>query len=88
MFFSFVNITQASVVINEIQISPTEGRFIELYNNGDSYVDLTNWYIQRKTASGAFGSLVTKTNFENKSIGPNSFFLICNFHSFKMLTIF
>ena len=76
MFFSFVNITQASVVINEVQISPTEGRFIELYNNNDSSVDLTNWYIQRKTANGIFGSMITKTNFENQSIGPNSYFLI------------
>jgi len=76
MFFSFVNITYASVIINEVQISPTEARFIELYNNSSNSVDLTNWYIQRKTATGAFSSFVTKTNFEGKSIDAGGYFLI------------
>lgn len=76
MFFSFVNLVHASVVINEVQISPTEGRFIELYNSGDNSIDLTNWYLQRKTATGTFGSMVTKTNFEGKSIDANGYFLI------------
>ena len=76
MFFSFVNLAYASVIINEVQISPTEGRFVELYNNGNSSVDLTNWYLQRKTATGTFGSMVTKTSFEGKSIDAGGYFLI------------
>lgn len=76
MFFSFVNLAHASVFINEVQISPIEERFIELYNNGSSSIDLTDWYIQRKTANGTFGSMVTKTNFEGKSIEANGYFLI------------
>ncbi len=77
MFFSLVNVTHANVVINEVQIGPTEGRFIELYNNGTESVDLTDWYIQRKTATGtSFGSLVSKTNFVGKSIAPDGYFLI------------
>jgi hypothetical protein len=72
--FSFA---RAEVVINEVQLSPTEGRFVELYNNGSSAVDLTNWYIQRKTATGSdFGSLVSKTYFENKIINAGAYFLI------------
>jgi len=68
---------KASVVINEVQISPTEDRFIELYNSGSSAINLTNWYLQRKTQSGAdFTSLVSKTNFENKTIDPGEYFLI------------
>jgi len=67
----------AEVIINEVQLSPTEERFIELYNSGSSSVDLTNWYIQRKTQTGStFGSLVSKTYFENKSINAGSYFLI------------
>lgn len=65
------------IIINEVQIYPTENRFIELYNPNDFSVDLTNWYLQRKTQSGAsFGSLVSKTYFEGKTISANSYFLI------------
>lgn len=68
---------QANVIINEVQLSPTEERFIELYNSGNSAVDLTGWYIQRKTASGSnFGSLVSKTYFEGKNIKSRGYFLI------------
>lgn len=67
----------ASISINEVQLSPTENRFIELYNSGDLAVDLTGWYIQRKTATGStFGSLISSTNFEGKSIGSHDYFLI------------
>lgn len=77
VFFSLANVTSASVLINEIQLSPTEERFIEIYNSESSSVDLTNWYIQRKTASGSdFGSLVSKTYFEGKSIGAGDYFVI------------
>ncbi|MFA5095280.1 MAG: lamin tail domain-containing protein [Candidatus Paceibacterota bacterium] len=76
LFFG-CTIAQASVIINEVQLNPTEERFIELYNSGDSVVDLTNWYIQRKTQTGSsFGSLVSKTHFESKTINANSYFLI------------
>lgn len=77
VFLCGFHIAQASVIINEIQISPTDGRFIELYNQDNTEVDLTDWYIQRKTSSGSsFGSLITKTYFENKKIAPNEFFVI------------
>lgn len=77
VFFSWVNFANASISINEIQLSPTVERFIELYNSGSSPVDLTNWYIQRKTASGStFGSLVSKTYFEGLSIEANGYLLI------------
>jgi hypothetical protein len=76
LLFGF-NLAQAKVVINEVQISPVAGRFIELYNADDFNVDLTGWYIQRKTAnSDEFTSLVPKKNFENKTINANSYFLI------------
>jgi hypothetical protein len=67
----------AGIIFNEVQLSPTEERFIELYNTGSSPVDLTDWYIQRKTATGSsFGSLVSKTYFEGKTIEANSYFII------------
>lgn len=77
VFLFCVNFAEASVVINEVQLSPTENRFIELYNNGSSSVDLTDWYIQRKTMTGStFGSLVSKTYFQGKKIEANSYFVI------------
>jgi len=77
VFFSWINIANATVVINEIQLTPTVERFIELYNSSSSPVDLTDWYIQRKTASGdTFGSLVSKTYFLGKSIDAGGYFLI------------
>lgn len=67
----------AQVVLNEIQISPTSERFIELYNSGDSDVDVTGWYIQRKTATGSsFSSLITSTQLNGKTIKGNGYFLI------------
>jgi hypothetical protein len=64
-------------LINEIQISPINERFIELYNSDDSDVDLTDWYIQRKTATGSsFGSLVTSTQLNGKTIKAHDYFLI------------
>lgn len=77
MLFSLANIVNASVVINEVQISPVENRFIELYNSGDSKIDLTGWYIQRKTVNGtSFGSLVSKTYFDGVNIEANGYLLI------------
>ena len=67
----------ASVYINEVELSPTEERFIELYNSGSSSVDLTNWYLQRKTATGtSFSSLISKTYFGGQNIGAHSYFVI------------
>lgn len=80
VFFLFITsftTASAAVVINEVQIAPIVGRFIELYNTGDSDVDLTGWYIQKKTATASsFGSLITKTDFENKTIKAGGYFLI------------
>jgi hypothetical protein len=77
ILLSFYTEAFASVLINEVEISPAGERFIELYNSGDSSVDLTDWYIQRKTATGAdFGSLVSKTYFIGKNIGAHGFFVI------------
>ena len=77
IFFFGFNLAYADVVINEIQLSPTGERFLELYNTADSVVDLTGWYIQRKTATGSnFGSLVSNPNFEGKTIGVHDYFII------------
>lgn len=77
LFFLFAHTAFAAVYLNEIQIAPTNERFIELYNSDNATVDLTGWYIQRKTATGnSFSSLVTSTELAGKIIRPNDYFLI------------
>jgi len=77
LFLFFPAATFAQVVINEVQLLPTDLRFVELYNTSDSDIDLTGWYIQRKTETGSsFGSFVSSTKFENKIIGARGYFLI------------
>jgi len=77
VFLSGFHLAQAGVVINEVQLNPVVERFIELYNSGNSAIDLTGWYIQRKTETGNdFSSLVSKTYFEGKIIEANGHFLV------------
>ena len=77
VFLSSFNLARAEVIINEIQLSPTGERFLELYNTGDEVVDLLGWYMQRKIATGSsFSSLVSKTNFEGKTIHARDYFVI------------
>ena len=77
IFFSKFSLVFAGVVISEVKLLPIEDRFIKLYNQDNFDVDLTNWYIQRKTQNGAkFDSLVTSTFFKDKVIKAGSYFLI------------
>ena len=65
------------ILISEVQILPVKQRFVELYNPNDSPIDLTGWYLQRKTATGDdYQSFITKTDFSGKVISAKSYFLI------------
>jgi hypothetical protein len=65
------------IVINEIQIAPIEQRFVELYNPNDSDINLTGWYLQRKTKNAdSWGSFVSSPNFEGKIIPGRGYFII------------
>jgi len=70
--------SHAQVVINEIQVLPTGGKFLELHNTSDSSLDLTGWYIKKKTESGTESSLVVTSRFQDKSIPAGGYFLIAN----------
>lgn len=79
--------TYLSLLINEIKVAGkndeenkiAKDEFIELYNPNNQAIDLTNWYIQKKTKEGAdFNSLVTKSVLEGKIINPKSYFVIGN----------
>ncbi len=77
MFFYGSNLVYAGVVINEVQLLPTNERFVELYNDTSSSVDLTGWYMQRKTVGAStFSSLASNPNFEGKTLGAGEYFVI------------
>ncbi len=70
------------ILINEIQVEGTTSEkedFVELYNPNNENVDLTNWYLQRKTKNASdFSSYVPKSLFSGKTINAKNYFLIAN----------
>lgn len=68
------------ILISEVQIAGTEDakqEFVELYNPGDQELDLTSWYIQRKTKTGSdYSTFAPHALFSGKKITSNGYFLI------------
>ncbi|HPS21562.1 MAG TPA: lamin tail domain-containing protein [Candidatus Paceibacterota bacterium] len=83
VFFIFVfsfKVAGASVIINEVQVggSSATDEFIELYNDSSSDIDLTNWFLKKRTSSGAEYSLVAASRLEGKTILAGGYFLVVN----------
>ncbi len=67
----------AKIFISEVQVYPIEERFVELFNPNDCKINLTDWYLQRKTTEASdYSSFVTKNNFAGKKIEAGGYFLI------------
>lgn len=65
------------ILISEIQTYPINERFIELYNPNTTDIDLTDWYIQRKTEnSESWSTCIPSSNFDGKAIPAKGYFLI------------
>ncbi|HLD70780.1 MAG TPA: lamin tail domain-containing protein [Negativicutes bacterium] len=68
------------IMINEVQttgVTDAKHEFVELYNPNSVEVDVTGWYLQRKTRTGAgYSTFAPATLFEGKSIAPRGYFLI------------
>ncbi len=68
------------VLISEVQISgetDAQQEFVELYNPNDQEIDLTDWYLQRKTKTAdSFSSFASSTLFIGKKISAKGYFLI------------
>ena len=73
-------IVPKTILINEIQVDGLKDEkedFVELYNPNNKDVDLTGWYLQRKTADGEkYSSYATNPLFEGKIIKAKGYFLI------------
>ena len=66
------------ILISEIQAgsaSDTKQEFVELYNAGESDVNLADWDIKKKTSSGTLGNLATNMT---GTIRAKGFFLIAS----------
>jgi PKD repeat protein len=68
------------ILITEVQIA-VEGdekeEFVELYNPNQTDVNLTDWYIQRKTSpTSDYSTFAPGTLFSGKTIGAKDYFLI------------
>jgi len=76
--------TYPPLLITEIKIAGkddqdstlTHDEFVEIYNPNEEDIDLTNWYLQKKTAQGSsFSSLLPKDSLQGKVISAQGFFL-------------
>jgi hypothetical protein len=87
-YFEFIFPTDVSVLpkeqahlkilISEIYI---EGKndFVELFNPNSADIDLTDWYLQRKTENAAsFSSWASHDLFSGKTIKAKDYFLVAN----------
>jgi len=75
-YFSFSGLLENQVIINEINYKSAphlfSGDWIELYNPGNSDIDLTNWLLMDK-------NLLNKYYFPSGTIlGSNDFLCVCN----------
>ncbi len=68
------------ILISEAQaasITDSKEEFVELYNPNDAEVDLTSWYLQRKTTAGSdYSTFAPNTLFSGKKIGAKGYFVI------------
>jgi len=80
-------IVYPKILINEIKVAGKDenaktivyDEFIELFNPNEFEVDLTGWYLQKKTSGGEqFSSLVPADLLENKKINALDYFLIAH----------
>lgn len=75
-------IVYLKILISETKID-INNRFVKLFNPNDIAVDLTDWYLQRRTTSSPdYTSCISKNDFSGKIILPHSYFLISRNDSF------
>ena len=74
------SVSYLKILITEVQIASeedTKDEFVELYNPNTTDVDLTGWYIQRKTkTSSDYSTFASSTLFSGKKIKAKDYFLV------------
>lgn len=77
LFFG-LKTARAEVFLSEVQIagSTVNDEFIELYNSGDAAVDLTGYYIKKKTSTGSENNFIVAGRFEGAVISSGGYLLL------------
>jgi len=74
------SVSYPKILISEVQVANStdeKSEFIELYNPNNTEVDLTGWYLQRKTASASsYSTYAANTLFSGLKISAKGYFLI------------
>jgi len=74
------SIVYSKILISEIQIAglnEEKDEFVELYNPNTTEIDLTGWYLQRKTETGSnYSTFVSSALFSGRKISAKGYFLI------------
>jgi len=72
--------TYPKILISEVQtagVSSQTEEFVELYNPTNAPVDLTDWYVQKKTqGADSFSTFASKNILSGKTIQASGYFLI------------
>ncbi|MEK7188347.1 MAG: lamin tail domain-containing protein, partial [Patescibacteria group bacterium] len=71
-FFFFPSEISAQAVINEFQLSPSSDQWIELYNRGDSSVDISSWIVDDAGGTERYVIASGTTLFSRKCISFTS----------------
>jgi len=73
------------ILISEVQVaglSDEKEEFVELYNPNTTEIDLTSWYLQKKTKTGSsYSTHAPNTLFSGKKILANGYFIIARENS-------
>ncbi len=73
-------VTYSKILITEIRTASQSSQtdeFVELYNPNNEAVDLTSWYLQKKTAAASeFSTFTSNTLFAQKQIAAHGYLLI------------
>lgn len=78
----YAKVNYPRIFITEVQLaseSSVNEEFVEIYNPTDEDIDLSGWYIQKKTKNaGSFSTFVSKNKIEGFVIGARSHFVFAH----------
>lgn len=79
----------AKLVVSEVMAGSelsSSDEFVELYNYGDEDVDLTGFFIKKKSSTGSESTLVSSSRLAGKTIKAKQYFLLANEEGYSFTT--